>query len=48
MMAKAHLEHDNIAPEIIEFYEKASSAFKQSKEPHGIYIGEIIEHYKRN
>ena len=48
MMAKSHLEHENIAPEIIEFYEKASTAFNQSKEPHGIYIGEIIEHYKRN
>ena len=48
MMAKAHFEHENLAPEIVEFYEKASTAFNQSKEPHGIYIGEIIEHYKRN
>ena len=30
MMAKALFEQENLAPEIIEFYEKASTAFKQS------------------
>ena len=48
MMAKAHFKQEDLSPEIIEFYEKASTAFKQSKEPHGLYIGEIIEHYIRN
>ena len=48
MMARAHLKKEEMSPEIIEFYEKASVAFKQNKEPHGIYIGEIIGHYKRN
>ena len=48
MMAKAHLKKEEMSPEIIEFYEKASTAFKQTTEPHGIYIGEIIGHYKRN
>ena len=48
MMAKAHFERENLSPEIMEFYEKAATAFKQTKEPHGLYIGEIIEHYLRN
>jgi enoyl-CoA hydratase len=47
MMAKTYLEEKNLHPEIIEFYEKASKLYKQSKVPHGIYIGEIIGHYKR-
>ena len=47
MMAKTYLEEKNLSPEIIDFYEKAAPLFKQSKEPHGIYIGEIINHYKR-
>ena len=48
MMAKTYLEEKNLSPEIIDFYDKASTLFKQSKEPHGIYIGEIINHYKRD
>ena len=48
MMAKTYLEEKNLAPEIIEFYEKAAPLFKQTKEPHGIYIGEIINHYRRD
>jgi hypothetical protein len=48
MMAKAHFERENLSPEIIEFYEKAATTFKQSTEPHGLYIGEIIQHYLRN
>jgi len=47
MMAKTYLEEKNLSPEIIDFYEKAAPLFKQTKEPHGIYIGEIIGHYKR-
>ena len=48
MMAKAYLEEKNLAPEIIEFYDKASVIYHQNKVPHGIYIGEIINHYKRD
>ena len=47
MMAKINLEEKNLSPEIIDFYDKASTLFKQTKEPHGVYIGEIIGHYKR-
>ena len=47
MMAKTYLEKENLSKEIIDFYEKASTLFKQTTEPHGIYIGEIIEHYIR-
>ena len=47
MMAKFQLEDKNLSPEIIEFYDKASTLFKQTKQPHGVFIGEIIGHYKR-
>ena len=47
MMAKIQLEDKNLSPEIIEFYDKASTLFKQTKQPHGVYIGEIIGHYKK-
>ena len=47
MMAKIQLEDKNLSPEIIEFYDKASTLFKQTKQPHGVFIGEIIGHYKR-
>ena len=47
MMAKIKLEEKKLSPEIIDFYDKASTLFKQTKEPHGVYIGEIIGHYKR-
>ena len=47
MMARTYLEQKNLSPEIVEFYEKAAPLFKQSTEPHGIYIGEIIGHYKK-
>ena len=47
VMARTHLEEKNLSKEIIEFYDKASGLFKQTKEPHGIYIGEIIGHYKK-
>ena len=47
MMARTYFEEKNLSPEIIEFYDKASTLFKQTKEPHGVYIGEIIGHYKK-
>ena len=47
MMTKIQLEDKNLSPEIIEFYDKASTLFKQTKQPHGVFIGEIIGHYKR-
>jgi enoyl-CoA hydratase len=47
MMARTYLEKKNLSPEIVDFYEKAAPLFKQSTEPHGIYIGEIIGHYKK-
>ena len=47
IMAKIQLEDKNLSPEIIEFYDKASTLFKQTKQPHGVYIGEIIGHYKK-
>ena len=47
VMAKTYLEEKNLNKEIIDFYDKASTLFKQTKEPHGIYIGEIIGHYKK-
>ena len=47
MIAKIQLEDKNLSPEIIEFYDKASTLFKQTKQPHGVYIGEIIGHYKK-
>ena len=47
MMARVHLKDEHLSQEIIDFYDKASGLFKQTKEPHGIYIGEIIGHYKK-
>ena len=47
VMARTCFEEKNLSPEIIDFYEKASPLFKQTKEPHGVYIGEIIGHYKK-
>ena len=47
VMARTYFEEKNLSPEIIDFYEKASPLFKQTKEPHGVYIGEIIGHYKK-
>ena len=47
VMARTYFDEKNLSPEIIDFYEKAAPLFKQSKEPHGVYIGEIIGHYKK-
>ena len=47
VMAKTYFDEKNLSKEIIDFYDKASGLFKQTKEPHGVYIGEIIAHYKK-
>ena len=47
VMARTYFDEKNLSPEIIDFYDKASGLFKQTKEPHGVYIGEIIGHYKK-
>ena len=52
MVSRIHLTTDDVEPEINEFYEvvhkKLAHLIKQSPEPHSIYIGEIIGHYKRS
>jgi len=48
MMGKTYLEEKNMSPEIIGFYDMVSQRYKLTKEPHAIYIGEIINHYKRD
>ena len=47
MMGKAYFKKEDLHPEILEFYERGKTLFKQSDEPHGLFIGEIIGHYKR-
>ena len=47
MMGKTYFDEKNLSPDIIKFYEDASKLFKQTTEPHGVYIGEIIGHYKK-
>ena len=47
IIARIHTTNDDLAPEINEFYKYASTKYKQSAEPHSIYIGEIIGHYQR-
>ena len=47
VMAKTYFDEKNLSKESIDFYDKASGLFKQTKEPHGVYIGEIIAHYKK-
>ena len=47
VMAKTYFDEKNLSKEIIDFYDKASGLIKQTKEPHGVYIGEIIAHYKK-
>ena len=47
MMGKAYFKKEDLHPEIIDFYDKGKKTFKQSDEPHGLFIGEIIGHYKR-
>ena len=47
VLARTYFDEKNLSPEIIDFYEQASKLIKQNKEPHGVYIGEIIAHYKK-
>ena len=47
MVGKAYFKKEDLAPEILEFYEKGKKLFNQSDNPHGLFIGEIIGHYKR-
>ena len=47
MMGKAYFKREDLHPEILDFYERGKKLFKQSDEPHGLFIGEIIGHYKR-
>ena len=47
MMGKAYFKREDLHPEILDFYERGKTLFKQSDEPHGLFIGEIIGHYKR-
>ena len=47
VLARTYFDEKNLSPEIIDFYDKASKLIKQNKEPHGVYIGEIIAHYKK-
>ena len=47
MVGKAYFKKEDLAPEILEFYEKGKKIFNQSDNPHGLFIGEIIGHYKR-
>ena len=47
MMAKTYFDEKNLSPDIIKYYEDAAKLVKQTTEPHGVYIGEIIGHYKK-
>ena len=47
MVGKAYFKKEDLAPEILDFYEKGKKLFNQSDNPHGLFIGEIIGHYKR-
>ena len=47
MVGKAYFKKEDLAPEILEFYEKGKKLFNQSDNQHGLFIGEIIGHYKR-
>ncbi len=47
MMGKAYFKREDLHPEILDFYERGKKLLKQSDEPHGLFIGEIIGHYKR-
>ena len=47
MLGKAYFKREDLHKEILDFYERGKTLFKQSDEPHGLFIGEIIGHYKR-
>ena len=46
MLAKAYIKDEDISPDLKAFYEGRKDRFKTLK-PHGMFIGEIIEHYIR-
>ena len=48
MLAKSSIDEKDLAPDIIDIYKTSSKLFKESEEPHNIYIGEIIWYYKRD
>ena len=47
MLGKAYFKREDLHKEILDFYERGKTLFKQSDDPHGLFIGEIIGHYKR-
>ena len=47
MMVKSHLRREELNQELRDLYDEASKRFHQTNEIHGVYIGEIIAHYKR-
>ena len=47
MLAKSNIDEKDLAPDIIQIYKTSAELFKQSEEPHSIFIGEIIGYYKR-
>ena len=47
MLAKSSIDEKDLAPDIIKIYKTSAELFKQSEDPHSIYIGEIIGYYKR-
>ena len=48
MLAKSSIDEKDLAPDIINIYKTSAELFKESEEPHNIYIGEIIGYYKRD
>ena len=46
MLGKAYIQEKDKGPGLVAFYEKAKNYWKNFN-PHGIFIGEIIEHYVR-
>ena len=47
MLGKAYFKREDLHKEILDFYERGKTLFKQSDDPHGLFIGEIIGHFKR-
>ena len=48
MLAKAHFTDEDLSQEILDFYEMLHQKLNFTKEPHAVYMGEIIGHYIRN
>ena len=47
IIAKGHLSENDIHQDIIDLYKSLPEVYYSTK-PHGVYIGEIIGHYKRD